>query len=316
MRLWFISRRLLLLTTFFISVFFIIKTTTRAQTELTVSMQVEETSLLLSGWASSGAQITFLESGTVIGTTTAENDGSFSKTFIPLEAGIKDFSLYATDIDGQNTSTINYSLALIANTQTLVSNIVLPPTLSLSQETITQNQTLEVSGLATPGSTITLLIEGGEKTSATTSTTDGRWQISFDTTGLSAGLYQVFARTLTGQGRQSQNSKTVYLVINPTSTATPTPSSAVTIEELTVLTPTQPPATLTTPTPTSPTLPDPLAPFDIDGDGQISPEEAVEAMKKWVVLWREEAEQATCDLNFDGVCNLIDFSVLLYYIGK
>lgn len=65
-----------------------------------------------------------------------------------------------------------------------------------------------------------------------------------------------------------------------------------------------------------PTLPEFLKPFDINGDGRIDPFEAAEALKRWVIFWRERPEQLTCDLNFDKACDLIDFSILLYYVGR
>jgi len=69
--------------------------------------------------------------------------------------------------------------------------------------------------------------------------------------------------------------------------------------------------------------------FDVDNTGRIEVVEAFSAVLAWVDEWkvvlakeiyREEEipleEGKKCDLNNDGFCNLIDFSVLLYYIGR
>lgn len=56
--------------------------------------------------------------------------------------------------------------------------------------------------------------------------------------------------------------------------------------------------------------------FDIDKDGRIEISELFFAVKKWVQVWFEERDSGTCDLNVDGECNLIDFSVLMFYVEK
>ncbi len=61
--------------------------------------------------------------------------------------------------------------------------------------------------------------------------------------------------------------------------------------------------------------------FDNDGDGIVRAEEFFQAVFKWVSVWRDialsteqkEVDVDACDMNDDGVCNLIDFSILLYY---
>ncbi len=107
----------------------------------------------------------------------------------------------------------------------------------------------------------------------------------------------------------------------PTSEATPTPGEA-------AETPTPTSIPTATPTPT-PILPLALRIFDVDNTGRIEVVEAFSAVLAWVDEWkvvlakeiyREEEipleEGKKCDLNNDGFCNLIDFSVLLYYIGR
>lgn len=109
----------------------------------------------------------------------------------------------------------------------------------------------------------------------------------------------------------------------PTAELTSTPTPAPVIE---------------TPTPTSvstlPVIPAVVAIFDIDGSGRIEITEVFTAVKSWVDEWREALKEeiaiargevapgATprrtekCDLNRDQRCDLIDFSILLYYIGR
>lgn len=85
-------------------------------------------------------------------------------------------------------------------------------------------------------------------------------------------------------------------------------------------------------------LPPPLQKFDTKGTGVLVIEDLEEIVQKWVDGWQQYLTQvvdefaakqtvpptvalipdpeaaADCDLNEDGVCDLIDFSILLHYI--
>jgi hypothetical protein len=78
-------------------------------------------------------------------------------------------------------------------------------------------------------------------------------------------------------------------------------------------------------------LPDFIKVFDTNGDNKIDASELYGLSKKWVDAWKvflvqqvealkEEGPEvlgvSTCDLNKDKECNLIDFSVLMYYVDR
>lgn len=88
---------------------------------------------------------------------------------------------------------------------------------------------------------------------------------------------------------------------------------------------------IATSTPTllvTPALPAVVAVFDIDGSGRIEFKEVFFVVKFWTDNWKEaliallKGEKITsakvkgCDLNYDRECNLVDFSILLYYIER
>ncbi|MBE2290766.1 MAG: hypothetical protein IAE95_14530 [Chitinophagaceae bacterium] len=134
----------------------------------------------------------------------------------------------------------------------------------------------------------------------------------------------------------------------PTPTNTPTPTPTPTPAPSATATPTPTPAPSTqssssnstqtqspTPTPTpqsiletiqslpiveqvlTTVLPPLIQKYDRDEDNTLSFEEVLEGAKEWVSEWRAEregvADYTRCDLNEDAVCNLQDFSILLYY---
>jgi hypothetical protein len=80
------------------------------------------------------------------------------------------------------------------------------------------------------------------------------------------------------------------------------------------------------------TLPEVIRIFDTNGDGKLSLNELYGITKKWFDVWAgtladqiqagNQGSQAvnkqawTCDLNKDGSCDLIDFSILMYYVNR
>ncbi|MFC1624768.1 hypothetical protein ACFL15_00080 [Patescibacteria group bacterium] len=74
-----------------------------------------------------------------------------------------------------------------------------------------------------------------------------------------------------------------------------------------------------------PRLPELIQTFDLDEDGLITADELYSTVRKWVDSWGEVGTDeipedikiaSTCDLNGDRKCNLIDFSILMYYVER
>jgi len=135
-----------------------------------------------------------------------------------------------------------------------------------------------------------------------------------------------------------------------TPTLTPTPTPTPTLTSTPVLTATSVPGATSTPvaaatatsgvtatlTPAPTVLPAPAIPaavsvFDVDNSGRIETKEVYEAVKLWVEDWKkflqgetgkeevtkeEKRKPKKCDLNADRLCNLVDFSILVYYVNR
>lgn len=65
--------------------------------------------------------------------------------------------------------------------------------------------------------------------------------------------------------------------------------------------------------------------FDLNNNGQIDFAEFTNILYTWVDSWKlfrqtEEGDQedvkGTCDVNNDSLCNVIDFSIILYYLDN
>lgn len=291
-----------------------------AQTELTVTIGVGDTVLTFSGKTSPGALVTLVENGAVVGTTIADNQGNFSKSLLAQTPGVHLIGIYATDENTLTTPTVNYSVSLTASVETTLSNIILPPTISLSTNALDKGNSLGISGLSVPVSTVTLFISSTTTTKTVSSGSDGSWSYSLNTGDLEQGDHSVYAKTTVTVGYQSESSTILSFKVNPAPTPTSGPETASTLVSTTAISPavflTSAVPTVTI-VPTIPTIPAILAIFDIDRSGRIELSELFEAVKAWVTEWREKPlEEARCDLNGDGKCNLIDLSILLYYVGR
>ncbi len=84
------------------------------------------------------------------------------------------------------------------------------------------------------------------------------------------------------------------------------------------------PTATNTPIPPTPTpiLPRLVSVFDLDKSGKIELSEMALSLRTWVEdfyqyrIKKLRKEKHICDLNEDGTCNLVDFSILLYYVER
>lgn len=64
-------------------------------------------------------------------------------------------------------------------------------------------------------------------------------------------------------------------------------------------------------------LPPTVIRYDVDGDTQLSFPELLDGVKEWAHEWKQVRKGtgtvSNCDVNTDEVCNLRDFSILLFY---
>lgn len=117
---------------------------------------------------------------------------------------------------------------------------------------------------------------------------------------------------------------TVVPTAAPTSTPTPTTASTVaptsvpgatdtpSIEPAATIIPE--PTTFTISTlPTQTNLPPALQPFDINGTGKITKNDLPTVVKLWINEWKQNKQ---CDISGDRVCDMKDFSVLMYYVER
>lgn len=265
---------------------------------LSISLVVGTTEVILSGYTSPLSQVVVKEDGSVIGTTTSDSLGNWSKTISVAIPSLHTYELYVTDASSRISKTISYNLNVAGNTTTTISNIVLPPTLSQSTTTIT--------GSGYPTATITLTSSSGDSYTTIIPGT-GNWQI--DLSSVLGGPYTLTATQSVGSYISLESTTLSFTGSTPTPSSTPNSSSSST----SISSPQ--PSTSIPPTITPTTSPSPKTPFfvplyDNNQDGKLALSELFEVLKNWLT------RHLPCDLNKDSKCNLIDLSILLYYFER
>jgi len=161
--------------------------------------------LRIIGYVSPGALVYFLESGAVIGSQIANGSSSFDKTLSGLEEGIHVISIYATDNGSRNTLTITFGINVIANSTTIVSGIILPPTVALTSNQVKRPASLTAQGKAKDNASVQIYISGsGDNQSLNVSTNaTGDWSSNVNPK-LHLGNKQIISQALDGFGGISE----------------------------------------------------------------------------------------------------------------
>lgn len=261
---------------------------------LSVSLQVGSTEVSFSGYTSPNSQVLVKEGTSVIGTTTSDNLGNWTKVItVAIPDTPHTYTLTAIDTSARTTTPLSYNLNVAGNTTTTLDNIVLPPTFAINNHT--------ALGSAYPLATLTLSSSNGQTTS-TTADSSGNWEIDLHSLAFTSSVSLQVTATV-GSYLSINTASLAYhpLASAPSPTSeSPAPSASTTPSPTTVSTPSFFPS----PTPFF------IPVYDADGNGRLSLDELFEIVKNWLTQY------LPCDLNRDNVCNLVDLSVLLYYVER
>ena len=273
-----------------------------SQTSINVSFKVGSSDLTLSGLSAPNSSVVIKENGAVLGTTQTDGAGNFTKELLALEEGIHKIEVYSVDPKGSSTPSLVYSIAISGGSATTLSIIYLPATIKISDSSADIGDEVDLSGYAIPGSVIKIYINDELYVKFDSSLEDGSWDYTLDTSDFPKDEYEIYAIAVYGLSElDASDTKTLDI-----SGGTIAETEQTLLEDL--------PERIIVRLLLNPIIQ--RFPFiDKDSSGRIEAEELYDAVKYWVDNWRS-AESKDCDLNSDVRCNLIDLSVLLYYIER
>ncbi|MFC5349711.1 Ig-like domain-containing protein, partial [Azospirillum lipoferum] len=173
----------------------------------------------LTGTAEAGSTVSIYESGTLVGSATADSVGAWSVTTTTLSSGAH--NLYATAVSGGTL--LGSSSSLTVTIDASVPTTPSTPVLAVASDSgvagdgITRVTTPTLSGTAQANGIVTLF-DGSTALGTVTADASGLWSVTTGT--LPDGAHTLTARTINAAGSTSQASSALVLTIDTTS-ATP-----------------------------------------------------------------------------------------------
>jgi hypothetical protein len=253
----------------------------RGGSAITVSAMIDtpSASVLFSGYSAPNTFITFTEDGSVHGTDITNELGFFSKLLTGLSPGDHSFSLYGVDWINLTTAPHVINVYAPIYTQTNITDILLSPTLQISDNEILQGEDIIASGSAKPDSNITLFTESPLRTYYATATSSGAWSYTIDNTDeYVVGDYTIYAMAQDDFGVQSFVSIALgFSVVSATG------GSGTACGDIT--------------------------------RGDLNCDDSINLTDFSILMYYWGTANATADMNTDGVVNLTDFSIQMYWWG-
>lgn len=247
---------------------------------VTVSAIIDrpEATLTITGYTSPNAYVTFTEHQSVAGTDVAGLDGHFGKTFTGLAPGSHQITFFSTDALNRTTSPVTIDIYTPTHVETIVSNQLLSPTVSINKNIFMAGENIIASGSAIPNGNITLFTQAPLRIYTTTADANGNWSYTITNTNeYVLGDYYIYALAQSPGGLTSLNS----------------PSQGFTITSTTIIG----------------TACGDISNGDLNCDGNVDLTDFSILMYYWGTA------NAVADINGDHMVNLTDFSILMYWWG-
>lgn len=249
----------------------------------TAIIESPQSAVGVGGFTSPGAFVTIAENDVAIGTTVANNDGSFNFSLTGLDPGDHSFSVSASDSQARPTSRTVVELFLISATATTVSGILLSPTITVDPIEINKGDPLTISGEARPNSQVTILTESPLRSYEATSDGFGHWTTTLasgETQTYAPGEYRARAVVQDDFGNRSIDSPTAnFTVKQPQDADNPPPSCD-------------------------------ISQGDLNCDGKTNLQDFS------ILLFHWKTNHKKADINRDGAVNLTDFSIMMFYFKR
>ena len=156
-----------------------------------------ETIVTISGRAYPSQTINFLLDTVDVGSVSSDSDGEFEFS-VEANPGTATLGIWAEDDNDVRSITLNNTFDVTQGAITNLSGVLLPPTISLSNQTVDPGDIITIFGQAVPEETVEVHIDDSGTVVDTSSDSDGNWSIEFDTGSVSVAEHSVKARTITG----------------------------------------------------------------------------------------------------------------------
>lgn len=233
-----------------------------------------QTRVLLEGKAYPGSTVNILKDGQVIGQAQADISANFSYDMSSVTPGPTTFGFWATDSKGVRSITFTTTFQVTQNAVTTVSNVYLPPTITLLQKKVNLGDIISSIGASAPSAKVSLFVDKENTARAVaTSSADGSWSAALSTTDLANEAFHavkaMFEQFGTGEQAKSGYSQALNFYIGTRD-------------------------------------------VKLSGTGDLNGDGKVNLVDFSILLFHWGTEDPIADLNSDIKVNLTDFSILLF----
>lgn len=245
-----------------------------------------DTTVVFRGIAYPNATVTLSQDGSVKSVISTTAQAVFEVSLI-VDPGTYTFTIFGLDSYGVDGKTSNFTMTLSSGTTTTISGIFLGPTISADQSSITNGETVTLTGTTVPNSTVNVTLTSpvfgaaaGDQHIAVniaSADTNGRWLQLYNADDLVDGSHEAKAQAIEPvNSNVSEFSKSVFFEV-----------------------------TLTTPDPCGASVPG-----DINCDGFVNLVDFSILLFYWNT---SNPANVRADINIDGIVNITDFSIMLFY---
>ncbi len=179
---------------------------------ISVTLDVPETSIIFDCLTSPNAFIIVSENGSTVASTTSDSNGNSRASLLGITPTIHNLKLYAEDSSGAITSTASISISAEYHAQAVV-DIFLAPTIGLTSSSYKQTETDILSGQTYPEATVFLQFASGLSVGVVANSL-GVWSQDLGKLNLPVGTNSVYVSASTASGLQSYPSNSISFVVD------------------------------------------------------------------------------------------------------
>lgn len=257
----------------------LLATLNHADVSVSATLPIILANLRITGSTAPDTFIVFTEAGAVLGTDVANALGGFNHLFSGLQPTTHQITLYGIDLNNLITSPIPLQIYTAASQETLISNVLLSPTLELNANDYLLGDPIIVSGSAIPAGSITVFVDTPLRTYYTTSADDGSWNYTITNSNEYVyGDYRAYALVQAENGWQSlvSNSQNFSIISGSGTTGAACGD---------------------------------ISHGDLNCDGEIN------LIDFSILMYYWGTSNLAADINTDNLVNLGDFSIMMYWWG-
>lgn len=172
------------------------------------------TKVILRGKAYPLSNIQILADGKAFGTTRADSNADFSFSATNITPGTITFSFIAKDSAGRDSILNSVVFEVIQSAVTTVSNIFIPPTISVSKKQVSPGELVTFAGQSVPSASITTKIDSDDKNVLSSDTdTSGNWALQLDTGSIQKGQHSAKSSFMQSELVKSGYGKSVSFTV-------------------------------------------------------------------------------------------------------